>query len=311
MRRKFARILVRLIGLIALIVVGLLISFAFWRSAYISALETGSRVITTPLGDIEYTVEGQGTPYLYVHGAPGGYDQALPDRHVRPDAFADLKTIAISRPGYLRTPLSSGETPADQADLFAALLDEIGIDRVVVVAVSGGGPAGLQFALRHPERTMGLMLMAPAVRAQPDLRYENPTSASGTFTVDVILWALGRWLGPAMMPGLDKEDPKQVELARLWVKTVIPLRSRTTGSVNDFDMLRTLDVESWPLEQLTVPTLILHGNADRNAPYEGSVAVAARIPNAALVTFDGVGHEVTLTRAREIDKEIQRFIAGL
>jgi pimeloyl-ACP methyl ester carboxylesterase len=158
---------------------------------------------------------------------------------------------------------------------------------------------------------MGLVMIAPALASQPDLRYENPTSASGTFMLDVILWAAGRWLGPAMIPGLDNEDPKEVELARLLAKSVIPLRSRTDGSVNDFDMLRTLDVESWPLEQLTVPTLILHGNADRNAPYEGSVAAAARIPNAALVTFDGVGHEVSLTRAREIDEEMHRFIAGL
>jgi len=311
MLRKMVRILMGVVGVMLLIVTGLLVGFTIWRPSFISALETGSQVITTTRGEIEYTVEGQGTPYLYVHGSPGGYDQALTDRHVRPDAFVDLKTIAISRPGYLRTPLSSGKTPAEQADLFAALLDEIDIDRVVVVAISGGGPAGLQFALRHPERTEGLVLIAPAVTAQPDLRYENPTSASGTFMLDVILWAGGRWLGPAMIPGLDKEDPKEVELARLLARSVIPLRSRTEGSVNDFDTLRTLGVESWPLEQLTVPTLILHGNVDRNAPYEGAVTVAARIPNAELVTFDGIGHEISLTRAREIDEEMHRFIDGL
>jgi pimeloyl-ACP methyl ester carboxylesterase len=165
--------------------------------------------------------------------------------------------------------------------------------------------------MRYPERTAGLVLIAPGILPQPELEYQNPTSATGTFILDVVLWGAGRWLGPAMLPGLDKNDPEQVALARRWVTTVIPLSRRTDGAVNDFGMLRELDIGSWPLETITSPTLILHGDTDRSAPYEGSTAAAMRIPNAEIVTFSGVGHELPLTRAREIDDRIHRFLETL
>lgn len=62
-------------------------------------------------------------------------------------------------------------------------------------------------------------------------------------------------------------------------------------------MIREPNVENWPLEQLQGPTLNLHGATDPSAPYGGSVAAVARIADAELVTFEGVGHELSLTRA--------------
>src|SRR5262245_6463836 len=126
--------------------------FATWRADYIRRLHATSRVIETQLGPIEYSDVGEGVPYLSLHGTPGGYDQALAGRNANPEAQAGVRTIAVSRPGYLRTPLTSGATFEQQADLFAALLDELKIKRVVVLASSGGGYAGFQFALRHPDR---------------------------------------------------------------------------------------------------------------------------------------------------------------
>ena len=38
---------------------------------------SGSQVVNTPCGPIEYAVEGKGTPVLAVHGAGGGFDQGL------------------------------------------------------------------------------------------------------------------------------------------------------------------------------------------------------------------------------------------
>jgi len=51
-----------------------------------------------------------------------------------------------------------GAAVADQADAYAALLDHLQLDRVVLCGFSAGGPAAIQFALRHPERLYGLVL---------------------------------------------------------------------------------------------------------------------------------------------------------
>jgi pimeloyl-ACP methyl ester carboxylesterase len=100
---------------------------------------------------VEYQVEGAGEVLLLFHGSPGGYDQGVAmARFLGLDGFAFL---TLSRPGYRRTPLSSGKTPQAQADLLAAALDALNIAQVVVMAHSGGGPAvalpGIAVAFRR------------------------------------------------------------------------------------------------------------------------------------------------------------------
>jgi pimeloyl-ACP methyl ester carboxylesterase len=93
-------------------------------------LESGSRLIPTRYGVVEYASAGEGLPVLVSHGSFGGYDQGL--EIGMPLLQAGCRLIAPSRPGYLRTPLTSGRTPAAQADLLAALLDELGVERAAV-----------------------------------------------------------------------------------------------------------------------------------------------------------------------------------
>ena len=66
-----------------------------------------SSIIDTKYGPVEYVVVGEGKPILAIHGGGGGYDQGV----VLYSLFADAgySIICPSRPGYLRTPLSSGK----------------------------------------------------------------------------------------------------------------------------------------------------------------------------------------------------------
>jgi pimeloyl-ACP methyl ester carboxylesterase len=110
-------------------------------------------------GGLEYFRSGEGPAVLLLHGAMGGYDQS-----VRLGLAAIGETgfdgIAVSRPGYLGTPLSAGRKPEEQADLCARLLDTLGIEQAAVVAVSGGGQCALTFALRHAERCRAVVMIS-------------------------------------------------------------------------------------------------------------------------------------------------------
>jgi 2-hydroxy-6-oxonona-2,4-dienedioate hydrolase len=126
---------------------------------------TGSRILRTARGPIEYAEAGtrDGPPLLVIHGAGGGFDQGI-------DLAAGLKQrgfriIAVSRFGYLRTPLPADASPAAQADAHAAVLDALHIPRCAVLGASAGGPSAMQLALRHPDRVTALVLMVPAVWA--------------------------------------------------------------------------------------------------------------------------------------------------
>ena len=116
-------------------------------------------MIETRQGAVECARFGRGPSVLLLHGAMGGYDQGLLLAAAAAGS-SGFDFIAVSRPGYLGTPLALGQTPEQQADLCAALLDALAIPRAAVIAISGGGQCALQFALRHPGRCCSLVMIS-------------------------------------------------------------------------------------------------------------------------------------------------------
>ena len=96
----------------------------------------GSVLLATRCGPIEYQEAGAGVPLLAVHGSGGGHDQGM--------AFAGalasrgIRVIAMSRFGYLRTPMPSDASAAAQADAHVCLLDALGIPKAAVMGETEG-----------------------------------------------------------------------------------------------------------------------------------------------------------------------------
>ena len=112
-------------------------------------------------GVIEYTTWGEGPPMILSHPLFGGFDvgPGLAETYVG----NYHRFVAPSRFGYLGSSLPRSATPADQADAYASILDALGIERAAIFGYSAGGPSVIQFALRHPDRTAALILMASAL----------------------------------------------------------------------------------------------------------------------------------------------------
>src|SRR5215203_529242 len=96
------------------------------------------RVIETAAGKAEFDLtEGEGAVVLTSHGGIGGVDQArIMLGWLDPACY---RLLSVSRPGYLNTPLASGRRIEEQADLFAAVLDALGVEKAAVVTLSAGG----------------------------------------------------------------------------------------------------------------------------------------------------------------------------
>jgi len=132
--------------------------FISWRRRVLTRVLRGGEIAETAKGPVEFGMAGTGPVILHLHGGASGYDQTLAlswDLHE-----AGFTVLTPSRPGYLRTPLTTGASPEQAADVLAGLLDVLSIDKVCVMGTSGGGPTALQFALRHPDRVWGLVLQA-------------------------------------------------------------------------------------------------------------------------------------------------------
>jgi pimeloyl-ACP methyl ester carboxylesterase len=273
-----------------------------WRRAAIEQLEAGSRVAATARGPVEYAELGdrQGPAVLALHGRPGGYDQGLLMARSLGEGLA--RWVAVSRPGYLRTPLETGRTPAEQADAYAALLDAIGIGQAVVLGLSGGGPSALDFALRHAGRCRGLVLVSavtrrklPSERTPAQKFYDSVIAPS-----DRLAWFLYRLFG--LIVGSAGRQGLATGL-------VLPETLRGAGRRNDMAQYATLPLE--PPAGIHVPTLIVHGTADRVVPISHAEAAAQAIPGAKLVRLAGRGHIVLFTHAREIKPEFAAFLGSV
>jgi pimeloyl-ACP methyl ester carboxylesterase len=249
-----------------------------------------------------------------VHGGATGYNQTLGlSWHAQEAGFT---VLTPSRPGYLRTPLTTGAAPEQAADAVAALLDVLGIERVGVMGTSGGGPTALQFALRHPKRVWALVLQSAVSQRYVEPRRSTHSllgrvvfSRSAGWLVDLGAWGFhllaNYW--PSLLVRtffnasevLDRgkakarrayvrRHPEQMAFMRGLVASGLPLSVRRTGIWNDLDRYARLPV--YPLQQIACPTLVLHGRADGNVPFAHAEFVARTVPNALLLAQEDCGH---------------------
>ena len=303
------RIMIGLVLCLLLVCMSLTIVAGKWRNDTQQRLSLESQLIETSKGRVEYVDYGQGPAILSIHGSPGGYDGGDVQHYLN----LGFRYISLSRPGYLRTPIESGRTPEEQADLFAALLDALDVPQVAILGSSGGGPATLQFALRHPDRCWGVVLVSAVTQNRP-----GPTGPADAFG-KVIGSDIGGWLLMTMMtqkpewifPALDPQirvngDPHQFDLYTQIALGALPASIREEGSNNDFEQFSLMS--PYPLEQINCPTLIVHGKADTSAPFSGAEFAANTIPGAELIGVENGSHLTILTHYDEVMPQIDRFL---
>lgn len=254
-------------------------------------------VVETARGPVEYQLSGADGPVvLGNHGGMGGVDQCrLLLGWLDP---ARYRLLSVSRPGYLDTPLSSGRSPAEQADLFAALLDTLGIERVAVVTLSSGGPAGYLLAARHPQRVAALVAIASVTG------HHDPPKTAGPIAQAVFTSRLGQaltrmlakhkpaWLLRQLLASeslLDRQQisghtaavlasPQALAFLRAFIDTLHPYAPRKPGTDNDTEHLRRLT--RLPLHDICCPALVVHGTHDADVPIDHGVYAYEEIDGA-------------------------------
>lgn len=108
--------------------------------------------------------QGEGRPLLLIHGLAGqmrNFGQPMLD-----DLARDYRVIRVDRPGSGYSPRLPSRRAhlAEQADAIAALIDELQLDRPVLVGHSLGGALSLATAIRYPDKVGALALIAPATQ---------------------------------------------------------------------------------------------------------------------------------------------------
>ncbi|MCZ7438748.1 alpha/beta hydrolase [Micromonospora sp. WMMC241] len=283
------------------------------------------RTVDTAHGPIEYDLHGADGPVvLSVHAGLGGADQGrLFAGWLRGDRY---RILSPSRPGYLGTPLSSGRTLDEQADLLAALLDRLGIDRVGVFAVSAGSPVGYTFAARHPERVWGLVSVSGVARPDPNAA---PASALRSAVMNTVGQKIVKLTASASMRSivagtLDEtstfSDERKAERVDHIMRTegarrffaamfdaTFPYERRWPGTDNDTERTRAMRIG---FDRIVAPTLVVHGTQDGDVPFAHGAEAAARIRGARhcwMPDEDHLGFWLS-PRAEEFQAVVRQFL---
>jgi pimeloyl-ACP methyl ester carboxylesterase len=262
-------------------------------------------VAQTDLGPVEYVLLGEGPPVLVVHGSPGGFDQGVALSRFVVDA--GFRAIAPSRPGYLGTPLDDRRSPEAQADLHAALLDELGIERAGILFWSGGGPSGYALAARHPERVGALVAFDAVSKAieRPHEGLEERLMFStrfGNWVLRVLAAHAQKQLIESTLQAEGALTKEQLEARTREVlgdeaktrfvldvdATVSYRKPRKAGLDNDFEQFAA--IETLHLEDIRAPALIVHGTVDTDVPPDHGDHAAAAIPGAELLPMETGTH---------------------
>ncbi len=270
----------------------------------------GSQVFSSSFGDIEYLLEGEGPVVLVSHGVTGGIDQG---KWITSTLGGGCRYLYVSRFGYLQSAMPDVPSPAKQAAAYVELLDHLGIDSVFVIGNSAGGTSLYHFAHDYPGRCRGMILQSSVVPG--DTKPLPPRFLmKAVFGSDFIYWSSVRLFGKSMSAMFIpkevfnslSEGERKTMISSLYLSS-LPVSSRTTGILFDMYVSNLAIDETFPFEEISVPTLVVHAKDDPAPPYSGAVMVSERIPGCRLVSVETGGH-LLIGHEEEIRAAVSEFI---
>jgi pimeloyl-ACP methyl ester carboxylesterase len=181
---------------------------------------------------------------------------------------------------------------SDMADDSFGLLDHLGIVRAHVVGVSMGGMIAQTMAIQRPERvlSLGSMLSTPGDRrvGRPKLRVWSVLmrrAPEGHEAYIEYFVRVFRMIGSPAYP-VDEQRLRE-QAAATYDRCHCP-----AGTARQLAAILASRSRTAALRRLDVPTVVIHGKSDPLVPFRAGVATARAIPDAELVAFPGMGHNL-------------------
>jgi pimeloyl-ACP methyl ester carboxylesterase len=309
-------LLLALLSLLLAIAAGLLLFTIHIVRQVEAALPPAGRFVEVPGARLHVVERGQGPAVLMVHGLAGQlchFTYAIADQ-----LASHYRVVAVDRPGSgysVRAPRASAALGA-QADVLAALIDELGLGRPLVVGHSLGGAVALALAQRHPERVAGLLLLAPLTHP---VREISPVfrglQISKPWLRTLVAWTLAVPLGMAkrdeVLQLIFGPDSVPGDFATRGGGLLAMRPSHFVAACTDLAAIPE-DLEGMTQRYATMqlPVRIVYGRDDRILdPREQGEALAAKLPGARLTLIDG-GHMLPVTAPVAVTQFIREAAAA-
>ena len=256
--------------------------------------------ISTPAGEIFYLKRGAaGPPLVCIHGAGGthnhwGYQlRGLSD-------IAQVYTLDL--PGHGRSAESRRREGAPGCDTIVGyvavvltFMDELGLVRAALAGHSMGGAIALQAALDAPERVIGLGLIGAGGRMRVAPAILDGLSGDRLATIRTIV-------EHAYAPGAPERMRRQAEAAYALCDPTVYRNDYL--ACDAFDVLPRLG-------EISCPTAVVCGTADRMTPPKYAEALRDRIRGSTLTLIAGAGHMAPIERPAEVSAALRELLKRL
>jgi len=238
---------------------------------------------------------GSGQPVVFLHAATGS--SQVWEHQVPAFVAAGYRVIAYDRRGFGRSAVDpAGPQPGTGADDLLALVNHLRIDRFHLVGTAAGGFVAFDFALSFPERLRSLVVansiggVQDEEFAELNRRLRPPSFAA--LPADV------RELGPSYRATNPEGTSRWLAIERTNHPEGTP--ASTQALRNRLTFAR--------LESLTVPTLLLTGDADLFAPPAIMTMFSSRIQNAESVVVPEAGHSTYWEQPQVFNDHVLAFL---
>ena len=249
-----------------------------------------------------FTTLGGGPTVLMLHGIGGGHLAFAPQ--VETLANAGYRAVAWDMPGYGHSAPIEPYTFKGLAQSCIALIEALKCDDVILLGHSMGGMVAQEVVARRPDLVKRLVLCGTSPSfGKPDGDWQRAFIAERTAPLDAgqTMAQLAETLVPQMIG--SGSLPEGVRLATHCMGMVPPSTYRRA-----LECLVTFDRRA-NLANITVPTLLVAGEQDRNAPPAVMKKMADAIPYSSFLSMKGIGHLQNLEAPDDFDGLLLNFLA--
>lgn len=230
-------------------------------------------------------------PLVLVHGA-GGTHMHWPAELRR---LAGATVYSLDLPGHGHSPGPARGAIGEYAAVIRAFADALRLPRFILAGHSMGGAIALECALTAAARLAGLVLVATGARLPVAPQILTGLLADFAGTTD----RLAAW-----MHAEDTDPALLEEYARRLRETPREVLYGDFVACDRFDRLADLP-------EITVPAVVICGEADRMTPLRYSQTLAGQLPHAQLAVITAAGHMVMLERPAEVTAAVAGWMTTL
>lgn len=251
--------------------------------------------------NVSYNVFGVGPAVLFLHGVGSGKDGWK--RQLDTVLDTGFQFVALDAPGFGQTPLPTAPGFAPHVDAVLQVMDHLEIDRVVLCGHSLGGMTAQEFYAQHPDRVKGLVLSAtsPAFgRPDGDFQKEFLRARFEPFDQGMTMPAFARTFASKLTGPRPAEDVIE-EIVDVMSEVPVATYRLAMQTITGFDQRSNLAA-------IDVPTMLIAGEVDTNAPAPMMAKMASKIASADYVELPETGHMAPIENAAAFNQSLRDFL---